>query len=777
MADHLFSPDEPPKPIRIAYNGPLYDGGDWNEFPARQGWETEPGTQKFPFGQIPQELHSAIECWLYFGMLHSIFGDALDQSDFLIVPDSEDEAQEKPQQQQQYLTTKQLEKYVGTEKAWKKNGLGARAIETIPKVCEQLRKYNTLYIRPEMCFSIQLAVQALWNVTEKRADGPLKTPPSVQLWLYLREREAEQMVRAGWCPLDAEKCRQIGVQLDTPAYLLQLVRTKAAWNKRTHERCKKTECVADNVDEKYYVTRHVQEGCDCEHMYANVEQLQAILLDGGIPLLQITPCEGDQGFEIAIVKKKSNKRYVGVSHVWADGLGNPFTNSLPTCQVGLLYERARLLLTDKEYVPQYENGPFGPLHTGAARLAHFAGSRRADNSVLLWIDTLCIPLEGETRGLAIQRIRATYDGAYRTMLLDSEIRQVNSAATSNLELCLRVLYCSGWIRRLWTLQEGLAAKSRLYVILADKKAVNISTVADELFTKLNNGKLPLFQEKIARYAAAVWYQYFQSALEYASKFERFVNVVTSPFVPESWNVTEDKLVSWNWYNVATRASSKDGDRPIVLAGVLNLDVKEILSVKGSDERMRKLYSLLDGFPTGVLFLDEPHFEEDGMRWAVKVCRFTDQIRSLTGGAGKITPRGLQVKQYRSWVFSGRTVFDLRLMDDDNMQQVWEQWLTDCQIPLDGPPAEVLHLTTKAPIDFEPDATHGLILKEFELATSSKSGPCVLVSLQETEGDVHYARYTSLERVKALTAGWNLPQEGYLIGGKWEDLQAREWVIG
>ncbi|KAL2810284.1 hypothetical protein BJX63DRAFT_423227 [Aspergillus granulosus] len=724
MADHLFSPSEPPKPIRVKYHGPLYDGGDWDEYPMRQGWESEPGTEVFPVGQIPQELHPTIECWLYFGMLHYIFGDQLDQSDFLL-PEGDDEGQ-----QQQFITTKHLEKYVGSDKQWKKNGLGARVIEIVPKV-----------------------------------------------WFFLREREAQQMVQNGWCPLDAEKCRQIGVELDTPAYLQQLVRTKPAWNKRTHEHCKKTECVADNVDESLYVTRHVHEDCSCEHLQAEVEQLHAILLDGGIPLVQITPCGGEENrtYEIAIVKKRSSKRYIAVSHVWADGLGNPFANSLPTCQLGLLYEHARILLTDKEYVPQYENGPFGSLHTGAARLAHFAGSRRGDNSVLLWIDTLCIPHEREVRSLAIQRIRDVYIGAYRTMLLDSEIRQVNSVSASNLELCLRVLYCSGWIRRLWTLQEGLAAKSRLYVILSDK-AVNISTIADELFTKLGQGKLPIFQDKIARYAASVWYQYFQGALEYASKFERFVNVVTSPFVPESWNVTEDKLLNWNWYNVATRASSKDGDRPIVLAGVLNLDVKEILKVKGSDARMRQLYSMLDGFPTSVLFHDEPRFEEDGMRWAVKVCRFTDEIRYLTGEAGKITPQGLRVTQYRSWMVPSRMVFDLRRMDDDDMQQVWEQWLTDCGIPMDGPAAEVLHLDTKLPIDFKPDETHGIILKEFEHARS-KAGPCVLVSLQTTDDGAHYARYTSLGTVRSIATSWNLPDKGYLVGGTWNDLQTREWIVG
>ncbi|KAL4993257.1 hypothetical protein BDV10DRAFT_179478 [Aspergillus recurvatus] len=777
MADHLFSPDEPQNPIRIEYHGPLYDGGDWDEYPTRHGWESAPGTQKFPPGQIPQEFQPGIECWLYFGMLHYVFGDQLDQRDFLLREgDNDDEGQ------QQYITTKHLERYVGSTEEWQNNGLGARSVEIVRRVCEHLQRYNR-YIRAEMCFAIQLACQALWNVAAKR-DGPQTDPGTVQLWLFLRDREAAQMVDGGWCPLDAEKCRKVGVELDTPAYLLQLLRTKPAWNKRTHWRCKKTECVADNIDESLYVTRHLQEDCSCEHVHADVEKLHKVLLGGGIPLVQITPRGedelGNQGYEISVVKKRTIKRYVAVSHVWADGLGNPHANSLPTCQLGLLYERARLLLTDKEYVPQYDAGPLRPLYTGAARFAHFAGNRRGDNSVLVWIDTLCIPHEREVRSLAIQRIRDVYVGAYRTMLLDSEIRQVDSRSASNLELVLRVLYCSGWIRRLWTLQEGLAARSRLYVVLSDK-AVNISTIADELFAGLSQGKLPIFQERIARYAAGVWYQYFQGSIEYASKLDRFVNVVTGPyfdiFVDGNASISQHKLVSWNWYNVATRASSKDDDRPIVLAGVLNLDVKKILKVKGADMRMWKLYSMLDGFPTDVLFHDEPRFEMEGARWAIKVCRFTDEVRYLTGGRGLITPWGLEVTEYRSWIFPSRMVFDLRRIEDNDMQQAWEQWLTDCHISFEGQ-VEVLHLRTKVPLDFKPDETHGIIVKEYEHGRPGTTHPCVSVSLKKTENEVHFARYDSLGTVKSFTMGVSsLPDEGYLVGGTWDDLQTGDWVVG
>lgn len=120
---------------------------------------------------------------------------------------------------------------------------------------------------------------------------------------------------------------------------------------------------------------------------------------------------GNQDFKVDIVSKRVGKQYLAISHVWSDGLGNTEGNSLPNCQLRLLYEEARRVLTGGEYVPRYEGGPFATLHTSAARLAHFAGSQtlRRGDSVLLWIDTLCIPHQPDVRSLAIQHIREVYE--------------------------------------------------------------------------------------------------------------------------------------------------------------------------------------------------------------------------------------------------------------------------------------------------------------------------------------------------------------------------------
>lgn len=417
MADHLFFPGAPPKALRIEYVGELYDGSDWDTFPSRCGWLDEPGAEDFlsryiPYVKLPDEFEYLFEytskmgCWLYFGMLHYVFGDKLDQSDFIIVCEESDGPR-------QYITTRYLHKYIEDADDWKNNNRGARTVEIVNKVLEALPGYFR-FIGDGMWLAIRLASLALWNVAVKR-DGPQPNPRLLGAWSLTSEDLEKLPLFKGWCPLDAMKCCKAGIYLDTQVYLLQLRRTKPSWNNRTHDSCDKAQCVADNIDESTYVTRHVQENCGCSHIHADIEQLHKILLDGGIPLVMITLSGedelGNQQYKLEVVKKRTNRPYVAISHVWADGLGNPQGNSLPHCQLEFLYKRAQRLLSDKEYIPGYDDKVYGPLHSGAARFGHFAAKAvRRDNSVLLWIDTLCIPHRSDVRSLAIQRIRDVYTG-------------------------------------------------------------------------------------------------------------------------------------------------------------------------------------------------------------------------------------------------------------------------------------------------------------------------------------------------------------------------------
>jgi hypothetical protein len=65
------------------------------------------------------------------------------------------------------------------------------------------------------------------------------------------------------------------------------------------------------------------------------------------------------------------------------------------------------------------------------------------------------------RKLAITGLKKTFAEADSILILDAELQKV-SIKCSLMEPCTRVL-CSGWMKRLWTLEEGVAGRERLYI--------------------------------------------------------------------------------------------------------------------------------------------------------------------------------------------------------------------------------------------------------------------------------------------------------------------------
>ena len=120
------------------------------------------------------------------------------------------------------------------------------------------------------------------------------------------------------------------------------------------------------------------------------------------------------------------RRYVAISHVRSQGLGNSFSNSLPMCQISRLQS-----LVDRLY-PKI-SGP-----------------------VPFWIDTLFIPLTVPGQYLALEAAYNVYRRADATIVLDESI--VNTP-TGSAELNMGKIKESQWAQRLWTICEGAVAKS------------------------------------------------------------------------------------------------------------------------------------------------------------------------------------------------------------------------------------------------------------------------------------------------------------------------------
>jgi hypothetical protein len=151
------------------------------------------------------------------------------------------------------------------------------------------------------------------------------------------------------------------------------------------------------------------------------------------------------------------RTFVAVSHVWADGLGNPKANALPLCQFNRIIERIK----------------WGDQGVSDHALLYF------------WMDTFCIPVGDKyetTRLKAIDHIAMIYASAGHVLVLDNilarfpypnlgpvnwddpiltGVKSLSFVAARNSDTYLQAsstlskILCSPWAGRSWTLQEAV----------------------------------------------------------------------------------------------------------------------------------------------------------------------------------------------------------------------------------------------------------------------------------------------------------------------------------
>jgi hypothetical protein len=92
-----------------------------------------------------------------------------------------------------------------------------------------------------------------------------------------------------------------------------------------------------------------------------------------------------------------------------------------------------------------------------ARLAELINQLNKTNevqgqSLRLWIDTLCCPVELGAKIISLQRMSTVYRKARHVLVLDLAFSSCQSKDAHPALLSLTILACSTWMRRLWTLQ-------------------------------------------------------------------------------------------------------------------------------------------------------------------------------------------------------------------------------------------------------------------------------------------------------------------------------------
>lgn len=583
--DHLPLPREPLLRSIIVpyYCTEPYDGGPMLNYPARHGWEVlySPfGISYLINGEEPTDgqLIPFIQNWLYFGYLQEIFGPLVNIQNFI----KEDENGTKtvtaaPLEDCAVKWTSQLELRKEAEDTAGKRALhdASEIIEHVWKVSLGSKKGSkTQDSRGER--EIWLSIAALAEVVEQTFlnvydDGPIlswRSGGNVRFGDFI----IEEMELNGWCPFDVKRINYNTKSVSTLYYLANLQPPRADLD---HSSCTGEICTAMQIGSSYK-TKHTTEDCKCDEI-SDVGAVIMALKGKNIPLVQAVDTIMEDGQStnspFKFIDSDNVVDFVAISHVWAEGLGNPHGNSLPSCSLQWVSDLASDLAKEEE-LPSPD-----------------LGSR----PMPFWIDTLCVPIQPkEMHTVAMNRLRIPYQNNQHVLVLDSYLYTQNSTDLTASEIWCRVLCCT-WSQRLWTFQEGRLAHT-LWFQFADRAVLMHKIMLDR--------KELLCAERFVRDTTTAYR---------GSNVMRSMTGLLPPELIAAYRPVPD--VRDMRESLKSRAVSFASDEALCLFGAMHLDL-ELVTELAPEERMPKFWSLVKKIPLGLVFSTAAKkLTVPGLRWA------------------------------------------------------------------------------------------------------------------------------------------------------------------
>ena len=638
-----------------------YDGLLWEEYGKRRGWDIGRLMARDFTEHPPKETASFLQNWLFFGTIDHIIGlgGSIPSASFL----------RKDEGGSPWITTARLDEYI---RQWAEyvNGLENdiatlksftskmhRCLNDVAIFSDVLYKSDNCPLPVEVVLSIKVlgctiesALAWYWNV---------KTP---RKW-DLKDIAVSRMLQTGWCLRDVSM---------TSHYLSEISMFYASYAKRDyqqqdHSQCTEKLCIVNQIDEVSYRTQHTTATCQCHHIVPDQEQIRKILQKGQVPVISLTSktaFDKSRTLEVGVKAHAYLRWFIAISHVWSDGLGNPNHNSLPLCQVQLLYDLLVDLPWDEIYggfdeaveeeflADPYWDGKWKDrIETASKKVVPATRSLvnkvrdRRGRPISIWIDTFCVPLEKEYRKMAIAGLMTVYSGAMVTLVLDKELQRT-SGLCSDQENLLRVA-TSGWMRRAWTFQEGVLANARIKVKFADTlvnlpKLIepNISdmqnngvdfyisqnpkvvSVFESMGKRVNKWTMDIEQKKLAEEEAERKKNFALSAYIMQDTRTVFRDMKKVWYIAQDRNNNKDKLerIVAAWNSLQWRATSRENDKVIIFATACIMSPKDLAVVKTltdspAQQRMKMWISQQTCLPEGILFTKGPRLREPGWRWA------------------------------------------------------------------------------------------------------------------------------------------------------------------
>lgn len=261
------------------------------------------------------------------------------------------------------------------------------------------------------------------------------------------------------------------------------------------------------------------------------------------------------------------------------------------------------------------------------------------NSCVFWLDTLCIPVARNLnayRKKAIGLMGRTYHEATAVLVLDRELKEVDTRTTSFLEQSLWLVF-SGWMRRLWTLQEAALAQD-LFIEMKDGPA---------RYSRSEDGAI-LIPNKLKR-------EQLKPAISDPTPdilMYRELDLLIQrriPLAQHLWEMSRpsEHQTPYQYLSAATesRCTSKLKDEPIILATIMGQDVTELIEEQDDARRMSMWHQSMGKIPADIIFLDSQieKLEHAPFRWAPASLMENEIARQTTDGVGVCDSDGLHVE--------------------------------------------------------------------------------------------------------------------------------------
>ena len=168
--------------------------------------------------------------------------------------------------------------------------------------------------------------------------------------------------------------------------------------------------------------------------------------DRRFPVLEVHEnSEGTLEVLVGEWTQEQNIRFATISHVWSDGLGNEDKNEIYYCQFKFIYSLLKKVFQSS---PNDEEDP--------------------GIKIQFWLDTLLIPVRStgpdvsnpgdfdQLKRKAIRQIYKVFHASNFCIVIDRGLLSIDSSGTPWKNVMK--IFGSGWMRRLWTLQEAYLSK-------------------------------------------------------------------------------------------------------------------------------------------------------------------------------------------------------------------------------------------------------------------------------------------------------------------------------